>query len=123
MSVYTNAKVGRVNLLEYRDQTDVFYESPITYLQHRFPAKVDLTFPPSPVPFTKPGQPVTSDHSWLHEWPQYLVTFGALLEDAEISELLTSKGYRTVWHEEYGWEGDGRRRSGITVLYVDTAQG
>ena len=52
----------------------------------------------------------------MHEWPQYLVMFGTLLDDPEVHNLLHEKGYRVVWHEERGWEGDDRRRGGVFVL-------
>jgi len=105
-----------VNANEYKDQTDIFYDSPISYLQSRFPPTVNPHFPPSVKPFTLPGQPGADQHDWTHEWPEYLVMFGALLEDTQVAELLRNKGYRTTWHEERGWEGDSRRRGGVVVL-------
>ena len=69
----------------YRDQTDVFFDSPQDYIRKYFPEKVNPSFPPSPFPTSLPGTPtVLSDKSgkypWAHEWPQYLIFFGALLE-------------------------------------------
>ncbi|KAI0086193.1 glycosyltransferase family 22 protein [Irpex rosettiformis] len=100
----------------YRDQTDVFYESPVEYIRERFPPSVDPRFPASPKPFTVPGRPPPERYDWKHEWPQYLVMFGALLNEQEISNYLSDRGYRQVWHEERGWEGDRRRQGGVTVL-------
>lgn len=105
------------NVTNYKDQTDVFYESPLSYFQHRFPPTVDPTFPPSPLPFSPPGRG-SSDDRWAHEWPQYLVMFGALSEDTAIRPLLAKLGYTAVWHEERGWEGDSRRRGGVGVWRV-----
>ena len=62
---------------------------------------------------------MTSEKNWQHEWPQYLVLFGALLEDDQVAALLTSRGYKMVWHEDYGWEGDSRRRGGVMVLKAE----
>ena len=110
--------VFSVNAEGYKDQTDVFYESPLKYIRARFPPSVDPRFPASPNPFTVPGQPPPERYDWKHEWPQYLVMFGVLLDDQEISNCLEEKGYRKVWHEERGWEGDRRRQGGVTVLKV-----
>ena len=108
------------HITEYKDQTDVFYASPLMYLQDRFPPKVDPTFPPSPCPFSPPGNE-SSKAAWKHEWPQYLVSFGALLEEQPIEQLLTELGYNVVWHRETGFEGDPRRRGGISVMSVRPA--
>ncbi|KAI0691035.1 glycosyltransferase family 22 protein [Cytidiella melzeri] len=107
-----------INADNYKDQTDIFYESPIEYLRGRFPASVDVEFAPSPKPFAEPGQPPSETYDWRHEWPEYLVMFGALLDDLEVSKLLREKGYREIWHKEHGWEGDSRRRGGVTVMKV-----
>ena len=114
MSTYQNS--CRFDAEGYKDQTDIFYESPIHYIQERFPASVDRRFPPSPKPFTKPGELPPETYDWRHEWPQYLVMFGALLREQEVARVLHDKGYKQVWHEERGWEGDSRRRGGIIVM-------
>lgn len=77
---------------------------------------VDPNFPPSPLPITRPGQTLTGTTEWRHEWPRYLVCFSALLDDAEVAQLLYKQGYRTAWRENHGWEGDSRRRGGVVVL-------
>ena len=59
-----------------------------------------------------------SDESWRHEWPEYLVMFGALAEQADVKSYLAGLGYGAVWHAEHGWEGDARRRGGVSVLRV-----
>lgn len=110
--------IHRVNPDGYKDQTDIFYESPVQYLRDRFPASVDLTYPPSPKPFTEPGQMSVERFDWKHEWPQYIVLFGSLLQDREVFSLIHGRGYREVWHEERGWEGDRRRQGGVTVLTI-----
>ncbi|KAI0780644.1 glycosyltransferase family 22 protein [Trametes elegans] len=100
----------------YKDQTDVFYDSPLDYLTSRFPDRVRPTFPPSPRPRSKPGVVETPEnYAWRHEWAQNLVFFGKLLEQAGVADLLRSLGYVEVWAEEYGWEGDDRRGGGIRV--------
>ena len=100
----------------YRDQTDVFYESPIAYLRDRFPRQVNTHFPPSPRPYTVPGESRRDDpHGWLHEWPQYITMFGALLYEPNVATLLKDLGYEIVWEEDCGWEGDERRRAGVVV--------
>ncbi|EPQ57997.1 glycosyltransferase family 22 protein [Gloeophyllum trabeum ATCC 11539] len=99
----------------YRDQTDIFYQSPTGYLKERFPYRVDPTFPPSPFPSSIPGVTRLDDKSWRHEWPKYLVMFGALSEESEVRTLLLDRGYREVWARNTGWEGDSRRRGGVRV--------
>jgi phosphatidylinositol glycan class B len=94
----------------YKDQTDVFYEDPPAYLQARFPAIVDPTFPPAPCPMT-----TTPACSWQHEWPRFLVLFGALLDEPRINATLTEKGYTQTWHGMNGFEEDTRRRGGVCV--------
>ncbi|OSD08566.1 glycosyltransferase family 22 protein [Trametes coccinea BRFM310] len=103
---------------EYKDQTDVFYESPLEYLKTRFPHHVNVAFPPSPLPRSKPGLDTDELYPWRHEWPQNLVFFGALLEQPGVRELFLDLGYREVWKAEYGWEGDGRRKGGVRVWRV-----
>ena len=114
----TRTRSSGQSIDNYKDQTDIFYASPLTYLRTRFPSSINTSFPPSPRPFTSPGEPVSSSdvHDWKHEWPEYLVMFGALLREPGVEELLQEKGYRKSWNEEYGWEGDDRRRGGIVVL-------
>ncbi|KAG6837257.1 hypothetical protein H0H93_012262 [Arthromyces matolae] len=104
------------NLSTYRDQTDVFFSSPIEYIQTRFPSHVRPTFPASPVPTSIPGAPqIDNEYPWKHEWPRYLVFFGALLETEGIAELLEAKGYRQVWKRGREWEGEGQRKGGVRV--------
>ncbi|KAI0723981.1 Alg9-like mannosyltransferase family-domain-containing protein [Cerioporus squamosus] len=103
------------NVSEYKDQTDIFYESPIQYLETRFPKQVNTSFPPSPLPRSKPGVVSADPHPWQHEWPQNLVFFGALLEHEDVRNLLARHGYQEVWQAEYGWEDDGRRKDGVRV--------
>ncbi|EKM55153.1 glycosyltransferase family 22 protein [Phanerochaete carnosa HHB-10118-sp] len=105
---------------DYKDQADVFYDSPMAYLRTRFPPSVDHSFPPSPHPSSRPGEPRERRdvHDWMHEWPEYLVMFGVLLREPGVVDLLKEKGYVPVWHENYGWEGDRRRRGGVLVMKV-----
>ncbi|KAG6862090.1 hypothetical protein C0995_007220 [Termitomyces sp. Mi166 len=103
------------NLSTYHDQTDIFFASPIDYLETRFPSRVDSSFPPSPFPTSIPGTPHTDDYPWTHEWPRYVVFFGALLEKEEVRNLLEAKGYREVWGRGRTWEGEGHRKGGVRV--------
>ncbi|KZT71275.1 glycosyltransferase family 22 protein [Daedalea quercina L-15889] len=103
------------NLSSYKDQTDVFYESPTNYLRTRLPTTVDPAFPPSPMPYTPPGTVLPEHGDWQHEWPEYLVMFGSLLEDDETRSILEGESYREVWKTESGWEGDRRRQGGVRV--------
>ena len=108
---------------EYKDQTDIFYESPIQYLETRFPKQVDPSFPASPHPRSMPGVATAVAYPWQHEWPQNVVFFGALLEQEGVRDLLLHQGYDKVWQAEYGWEGDERRKGGVHVWrYGRTAQ-
>ncbi|KAG6909607.1 hypothetical protein DXG01_016389 [Tephrocybe rancida] len=103
------------NLSTYHDQTDVFFASPIEYLQTRFPALVDPTFPLSPFPASIPGAPPATEYPWTHEWPRYLVFFGALLEEEGVRNLLEAKGYNEVWRKGREWEGEGQRKGAVRV--------
>ncbi|GLB34752.1 putative alg9-like mannosyltransferase family protein [Lyophyllum shimeji] len=103
------------NLTTYHDQTDVFFQSPLGYLQSRFPSRVNTSFPPSPFPTSVPGAPAPEGYPWAHEWPRYLVFFGALLEQEGVRTLLEAKGYREVWKKGREWEGEGHRKGGVRV--------
>lgn len=113
---------------EYKDQTDVFYESPLDYLKTRFPPDVDLTFPPSNYPCSPPGlpeKPTTGNENtsmeesgkWNHEWPEYLVMFGHLLDYPGIREYLTkTMRYKIVWRKGHGFDEEPKRAGGVFVL-------
>jgi len=112
---------------KYKDQTDVFYESPLEYLKSRFPPDVDLTFPPSSYPCSPPGLPgksiagdqayVEESEKWKHEWPEYLVMFGHLLDSPGIHEYLTkTMRYNIVWRAGYGFDEEPNRSGGVFVL-------
>ncbi|KAG6867818.1 hypothetical protein C0993_010673 [Termitomyces sp. T159_Od127] len=103
------------DLLTYRDQTDVFFASPTEYLRTRFPSRVDPSFPPSPFPTSIPGAPHPDNYLWAHEWPRYLVFFGALLEKEGVRNTLEARGYREVWKRGRMWEGEGQRKGGVRV--------
>jgi phosphatidylinositol glycan class B len=99
---------------EYRDQTDVFYEDPLKYMQERFPNAVNEAFPVSPYPASVPGSP--KEEEWSHSWPSHLVFFGSLVQEhAEIETMIEKLGYREVWSGRNGWEEDSRRRGGVRV--------
>jgi len=112
-------------LSTYKDQTNVFFESPKEYFLTYFPSSVDPFFPSSPFPTSIPGAPAPvptlSESSgkfiypWKHEWPRYLVFFGNLLSHEGIQILLEEKGYREVWSAGRDWEGEGDRRGGVRV--------
>jgi phosphatidylinositol glycan class B len=113
---------------EYRDQTDVFYDSPLDYLNTRFPPDVDLTFPPSTYPCSPPGLPekltagnegtrAAESERWKHEWPEYLVMFGHLLDTPGIREYLTrTMRYKIVWKAGHGFDEEPKRSGGVFVL-------
>ena len=113
---------------EYRDQTDVFYTSPLGYLKTRFPPDVDLTFPPSSYPSSPPGPPKNStvgdeetqieeSEKWEHEWPEYLVMFGHLLNSPGVSEYLTrTMRYNIVWRAGHGFDEEQDRSGGVFVI-------
>ena len=102
------------DLKTYRDQTGVFYDSPLSYLLTRFPATVDPTFPPSPYPSTPAGM-IVWDKPWSHTWPSHIVLFGDLLTRDGVRELLEKKGYREVWVGRNGWEEDDKRQGGVRI--------
>jgi len=107
------------DLTTYQDQTDVFFHSPHDYLQKYFPSRVNPLFPPSSFPTSLPGVPAPSSDSdaypWAHEWPRYLVFFGALLREEGVQVLLEEKGFREVWKKGREWEGEGHRTGGVRV--------
>ncbi|KAI5827158.1 glycosyltransferase family 22 protein [Schizophyllum commune Tattone D] len=104
----------------YKDQTTVFFDSPRQYLAERFPADVNASFPPSPKPFTPPTSAGDVSQDWRHEYPRYLVLYGALLQHGGVRPLLHRQGYREIWSSgEHWWQGsigpDEERRGGIRV--------
>ncbi|KAF9448878.1 glycosyltransferase family 22 protein [Macrolepiota fuliginosa MF-IS2] len=107
-------------LSTYRDQTDIFFDSPRTYITSTFPDDVNPEFPRSPYPASTPGVPPLSSsdgggYPWRHTWPRYLVFFGALLDKPGMMELLEEKGYVEVWRRGRDWEGGGERTGGVRV--------
>ncbi|KAG9318561.1 Alg9-like mannosyltransferase family-domain-containing protein [Chiua virens] len=110
--------LGLRNHTQYNDQTDVFFASPVAYIKSHFPARVDPMFPPSSFAFSIPNAAfiqtlITIEHQsdswdlgWRHEWPKYLVFFGALLEEPGIRTLFEANGYSEVVER---WDAMGRR--------------
>lgn len=107
------------NISIYRDQTDVFYMSPLSYLQTNFPKTVDPSFPPSPYPSTSPASPPPEDEKWDHRWPSHLAFFDSLMKEEKdglnIRNYLRNLGYREAWIGENGPEEDWRRRGAIRI--------
>ncbi|KAF7323124.1 Mannosyltransferase [Mycena chlorophos] len=99
-------------LAAYRDQTTVFFQSPHEYLTRRFPAVVNPAFPASPFPASIPGVRDSAPHPWVHEWPRYLVFFGALLQQDGVQHVFEERGYKEVWSGGRSWEGDSDERKG-----------
>ncbi|THH27494.1 hypothetical protein EUX98_g6681 [Antrodiella citrinella] len=108
------------NITDYKDQVAIFFAAPVTYLQTRFPPNVDSSFPPSARPFSVPGA-LIHKNDWSHEWPQYIVMFGALLREPGMQDYIRGKGYTIVWDEEYGWDGDNSRQGGVKVWKYDVS--
>ncbi|KAG6335207.1 hypothetical protein ID866_3878 [Astraeus odoratus] len=119
--------LGLYNHTKYRDQTDIFFESPIAYMRSHFPSVVNTSFPPSPFPSSVPDSSFVShlvgieqhggswDMRWTHEWPKYIVMFGALLREPNMLALLEEKGYYEVWKGGWEWEGEGKRKGGVRI--------
>lgn len=108
------------NLTTYRDQTNVFFHAPHDYLHKYFPSRVNPSFPPSSFPASIPGAPANrldtlNKYPWVHEWPRYLVLFGALLEQEGVKRLFEEKGYKEVWKKGREWEGEGDRKGGVRI--------
>lgn len=132
-SVLTHFSCRIKDHANYRDQTDVFFESPVAYLQSHFPPRVNNSFPPSPSPISVPDASFVSslaaielrgglwDLGWRHEWPKYLVMFGALLNEPGILPLLQERGYHEVWKGGWEWEGEGKRKGGVRVWHHGTS--
>ncbi|KJA24997.1 glycosyltransferase family 22 protein [Hypholoma sublateritium FD-334 SS-4] len=106
---------ARDNLSTYKDQTNVFFDSPSSYLHTYFPPHVNQSFPLSPFPTSPPGVSSTPSvlstsgqliHPWRHEWPTHLVFFANLLHE---------EGYKEVWKAGREWEGEGVRKGGARV--------
>lgn len=98
------------------DQTDVFFQSPIDYLDRYFPSEVNASFPISPYPVSLPG---TDDDQWEHEWSKHLVFFGQLLSYDGVESRLKAHGYHEVWRGGRDWEGEGKRKGGVRVWRWD----
>jgi len=111
--------LGGEDLAAYRDQTDVFLNSPRDYMGTYFPQDVNSNFPQSPYPNSIPGQPnympIAGVYQWKHEWPRYLVFFGHLLKQEGIQALLAEKGYIEIWKDGPEWQGEGSRKGGVRV--------
>ena len=119
MPTYMNSGL---DLTTYKDQTDIFYASPLAYLEQNFRTSVDSSFPPSPYPSTSPGSPPPPHNRWDHAWPSHLVFFGVLIEDERehekgdgVGKYLKEMGYREIWRMGNGFEEDWRRRGGVRV--------
>ncbi|KAG2041838.1 glycosyltransferase family 22 protein [Suillus americanus] len=112
---------------DYKDQTDIFFEAPLEYMRTHFPSRVDTLYPPSSfassvpnVTFMETLQVVEQssqswDLGWRHEWPQYIVLFGALLREPGVLDLFRDQGYEEVWKGGFEWEGEGQRRGAVRV--------
>ncbi|KAG1826924.1 glycosyltransferase family 22 protein [Suillus subaureus] len=112
---------------DYKDQTDIFFEAPLEYMRTHFPSRVDISYPPSPfassvpnVTFMETLQVIEQssrswDLGWRHEWPQYIVLFGALLREPGVLDLFRDQGYEEVWKGGFEWEGEGQRRGAVRV--------
>lgn len=113
------------DLTAYKDQTDIFFDSPQDYLLTYFPSEVNDSFPPSSFPASIPGAPppvpkiLSSSNKaiypWKHEWPLYFVLFGDLLLQDGVKTLLERNGYDEVWKAGREWEGEGKRKGGVRV--------
>lgn len=121
-----------VNSTRYKDQTDIFFDSPIKYMQSHFPPHVDTSFPPSPFPSSVPDASFVSnittieqhgeswDMGWRHEWPKYVVMFGGLLQEPGMVHLFQELGYHEIWKGGWLWEGDEKRKGGVRVWKHDS---
>lgn len=105
------------NATIYKDQTTVFYDDPVKYLQNRFPAEVDPRFPPSPLPVAIRY----NSTDWKHTWPSHIVVFEDLLNTASstgsILGVLQKHQYHQVhsfWNSHF--QDDDRRRGRIVVF-------
>lgn len=112
---------------DYKDQTDIFFEAPLEYMRTHFPSRVDTSYPPSAFPSSVPNVTFVEtlqvmeqssrswDLGWRHEWPQYIVLFGALLREPGVLGLFRNQGYEEVWKGGFEWEGEGQRRGAVRV--------
>ncbi|KAG1762487.1 glycosyltransferase family 22 protein [Suillus occidentalis] len=112
---------------DYKDQTDIFYEAPLEYMRTHFPSRVDTSYPPSAFPSSVPNVTFVEtlqvmeqssrswDLGWRHEWPQYIVLFGALLREPGVLDLFRNQSYEEVWKGGFEWEGEGQRRGAVRV--------
>ncbi|KAG1877747.1 glycosyltransferase family 22 protein [Suillus subalutaceus] len=88
---------------DYKDQTDIFFEAPLEYMRTHFPSRIVEQSSRS------------WDLGWRHEWPQYIVLFGALLREPGVLDLFRDQGYDEVWKGGFEWEGEGQRRGAVRV--------
>jgi len=117
-------QIRRQDLATYKDQTNIFFDSPKDYLLTYFPAEVNVSFPlssyPSSITGTIAPKPMVTEsgkllHPWRHEWPSYLVFFGHLLQEEGVASILEEKGYREIQKSGRDWEGEGKRKGGARV--------
>ncbi|KAK0549103.1 glycosylphosphatidylinositol anchor biosynthesis [Tilletia horrida] len=119
------------DLRTYRDQTKVFFEDPLGYLQTRFPSLVDPNFPPSPFLPAAPGVNCTSGRQaenhpdWKHAWPSHFALFETLLDrkgvikngnQGTVRDFLREKGYAEVKRIWNGVGSDDENRWGDVLV-------
>ncbi|KAG1754395.1 glycosyltransferase family 22 protein [Suillus lakei] len=112
---------------DYKDQTDIFFEEPSKYMRTHFPSRVDPLYPPSSFASSIPNVTFVEtlkvieqssrswDLGWQHEWPQYIVLFGALLREPGVLDLFLNQSYEEVWKGGFEWEGEGQRKGAVRV--------
>lgn len=108
-----SAHDNRSNGFDHQTQQDLFYASPVSYIEHVFP------YPPVPLHLI----PTTGGSPHL---PSHVMLFGSLLERTDgdplqpttVSDALQKRDYEEVW---WGWNGfdlaqdEALRRGGVQI--------
>lgn len=90
----------------YMDESDYFYENPLSFLKLNFPQSIDQNASPS------------FDAQWPHKWPTYIVMFSNLWDnpDSHIKNYLQNNYdiVERIWNAPGHW--DDRREGDVLLL-------
>lgn len=105
----------------YRDEADQFYDDPAQFLRDNM--KGGLRYLPSRPSYFTGFRSIsdTAEHTWTHEWPDYLIFFEQL--EPTLHTLLRASSYAECWRtHNTAWHDDWRRRGDVIVWCLDSAE-
>lgn len=108
----------------YRDEADQFYDDPATFLRTNMAGGLRHlprrpTYASGPRSFTTRSS--TSQTTYTHDWPDYLIFFAQL--EQTLAPLLRGSSYGECWRTwNTAWHDDWRRTGDIVVWCLDMAE-